>query len=104
MAQRLIKRVAYIQAADVAVAGPAQVVGTNAVLRDQPDGCRPDEESVVVKVKRGVVAVVMETEFCGVAFGQEVLNVHISDVNLLMARLEGIQTAVRVLLQKIEPG
>ena len=57
MAERLIKRMTHIQAADVAVAGPAQVVGANAVLQDavihhQPDGRRPDEKSIVVKVDR----------------------------------------------------
>src|ERR1039458_3175273 len=109
MAQRLIKSVAHIQAADVAVTGPAQVVGTNTVLQNalihhQPDGRGPDEEPIVVEVNRGVVAVVMETEFRGIALGQEILNVHVPDVDLLMARFEGVQTAVRVFLQKIEPG
>src|ERR1700676_2350695 len=107
MAQRLIKRVAQIQPPDVSVAGPAQIVGANAMLQDAvahylADRRRPDQKSVVVVMNRRIVAVEMETEFCGVTFGQKVLNIDIADVNLLVARFKGIEPAVCVFLQKIK--
>src|SRR5579872_226533 len=107
VAQRLIECVTHIHPPDVTVAGPAQIIGANAVLKNaiihyQPNRSRPHQESIVIEVNRGIVAVVMETEFCGVAFEKRVLNVDVSDINLLMARIERIQSAVRVFFQKIK--
>ena len=107
VAERLVKRIADIDALDVAVSGPAQIVGANAVLDDIPvndvaDWRRPDQEAVIVVVQTGIVAVVVEAEFGGVALGQEILNIKIGDVYLLMALVEGIQPTVGVLLEEIE--
>ena len=51
-----------------------------------------------------VVLVGKKTEFRGVALRKEVLNVNVSNLYLLLARLEGVETAVGVLLQHVEVG
>src|SRR5579872_7307257 len=107
VAQRLIECVTHIHPPDVTVAGPAQIIGANAVLKNAvihhyANRGRARQEPIVIEVNGGIVSVVMETEFCGVAFEKRILNVDVSDINLLMARIEGVQTAVRVFFQKIK--
>ena len=52
----------------------------------------------------GIVAVVVKAEFGGVALGEEILNVNVGDVDLLMARVESVQSAIGVFLEQVEPG
>jgi hypothetical protein len=57
-----------------------QVVGANAVgvydsVNHGAYGRGTDEKSVVVVMDAGVVAVVVKTEFCGLALGEKVLDV-----------------------------
>ena len=109
VAQGLIESVAEIDAANVAVAGPAQVVGADgmrihvAVYHRAGRG-GTDQESVVVVVDAGVVAVVVKAEFGGVALGEKILDVDVGDVDLLSAILKCVQAAVRILLEEVEPG
>ena len=115
MAERLVERVAQIDAANVSVAGPSQVVSTDAVslmrragiqvhaLR-RADGRGTDEKSVVIEVDAGIVAVVVKAEFGGVALGEEILDVNVRDVNLLSRGFESVQSAVGVFLEEVEPS
>lgn len=117
MAESLIEGMAQVEAADVAVAGPSEVIGSNAVsldaaeracwfiaVDDQTDGCWADEESVVVEMHAGIVTVVMKAELSGVSLREEILNVNVGDINLLMARVEGIQSTIGIFLEQVEPG
>src|SRR5208283_1754755 len=107
--ERLVKSIADIQSLDVAVAGPAQIIGANGVRLRDPVGydyasywSRTHQETIGVKVNRGIVLVGKKTEFRGVALGKKVLNVNVGHLHLLFARLEGIETTVGVLLQHVE--
>src|SRR5258708_10177103 len=108
VAQRLVESVADVDAPDVAVAGPSQIIGTNVVrmgraIHDRSDGRWTNEESVVVVVKAGVVAVVVETELGGVALGEKILYVQIGDVDLLSALVECVQAAIGIFFEQVEP-
>src|SRR5208337_1260172 len=109
--ERLVKSIADVQALDVTVAGPAQIIGANGVRLGNsvryyhaPDRSRTHQETVGVKVNRGIVLVGKKAEFRGVALGKKVLNVNVGNLYLLFTRLEGIETAVGVLLQHVEVG
>jgi len=45
-----------VEPSDVSVARPAKVIRVDAVLLDDADGRRPDDDAVVVVVQAGVVA------------------------------------------------
>ena len=101
-ANRLIERVADVQAPDVAVAGPAEVRRANLVVRDQPDGRGTNEEAVVIVVGLAAIAAVVKAELGCIALRQEILNVEVRDSQLLPAAMELVEAAVGVLLEKVE--
>ena len=61
-AERLIKRVIHVDAAEMAVAGPAEIGGANFVRLKNADGRGPHEKSVVVVMDARVVLVVVNAE------------------------------------------
>ena len=74
-APSLVESVSDVGATDVAVAGPACVVGVNAVGDGVADGRGSDEKAVVVVVGVAVVANEVVAELRGVAPDAEVLDV-----------------------------
>src|SRR3984885_5686954 len=108
VSQRLVKRVAHIDASNVAVTGPSQIVGANVVRMDSSVDHRSSrlwahQKTIVVVVDTGVVAVVVEAELGCIALGEKSLYVRVRDVHLLPALVESVQAAVRVFFQKIKP-
>jgi hypothetical protein len=75
----------------------------NRPIHDGSDGSGTHQEAIVVKVHTTIVAVVMKAELSRVPLGQEILHVHVGDVHLLIPLLEGIEPAVCVLFEKVEP-
>src|SRR5258706_12948110 len=61
------------------------------------------QEAIVVIVNARIVSVVMETELSRVALAEKVLDVQIGNVNLLSAFVKCVQSAIRILFEKIKP-
>ena len=99
-----------IHRSDVAVAGPADVRGMNAVRLNHAtrkhfaNRRRAYEKTVVVVVDGGIVLVVMNAQLRGVTLEQEILAKHIGDNHLLIAQRHRIQAAVGILFEEIEVG
>ena len=102
MAEHLIEGVRDVDGAQMSVAIEAVIVGSNGVRLHQADGGRAREKIVVVELERGIVFVVVEIDFHGVAGCEEILAVHIRDHHLLMPVAEGIQPAVGILFKHRE--
>src|SRR5690348_17275834 len=66
------------------------------------DRRRPDQKTVAIEFHTAAIVVVMKAALNRVALANEVLPKDIGDVNVLMARVEAVQAAVRVLLQHRE--
>src|SRR5688500_20297443 len=64
--------------------------------------CRPDQKPVAIEFNRAAIVVVMKTSLDRVTLANEILPEDVGDVNVLMARVEAIQTAVCVLLEHRE--
>src|SRR6266699_2480377 len=63
------------------------------------DQSRANQKTIAVILHAAPVVVVMQTALNCVALADKVLTEHVSDVDILMAGVETVQTAVRVLLQ-----
>src|SRR5262249_17929605 len=72
--------------------------------RNRSDGCRPNQESVLIEMQRGVIFVVVVAHLGGVALGDEVLNKEIGQCHLLMPVLKGVEAAIGILLEEPEIG
>ena len=71
-------------------------------MADVPNRRRSHQKSVAIKFDAAAIVVVMKTSLDRVALANEVLAKDVGDVNVLMARVEAIQTAIRVLLEHRE--
>ena len=106
--QRLIKSMGQIHSPDVAVAGPTDVRGMNAVRLDHAarkhfaNRRRTHEKTVVVVMDGGIVFVVVNAQLRGVTLEQEILAKHVGDDHLLIAQRHRIQAAVGILFEEIE--
>src|SRR5437870_2113710 len=102
-----------IEAADVAVAEPAEITdaniledraGAGVLVDDITDGRGANEKAVVVIVEAGIVFVPGGDEFRGVAGKNEVLQVHVAEKDLLVAPVEGVESAVGIFLEELKIG
>ena len=93
-----------IEAADVTVPRPAEVVSLDIMISHCADRRWPRDETVLVEVTAVIVEVADETELAGVAFPNQVLSKNIGDVNLLVPRVELIQIGKSIFLQHLEGG
>src|SRR5690349_22245143 len=69
---------------------------------DVADRSGPHEEAVAIELNPTPVVVVMKAALDRVALADEILAEDVCDVNVLMARVETVEAAVRVLLQHRE--
>src|ERR1700722_14935826 len=108
VAQCLIKSMGQIHRSDVALAGPTDVRGMNAVRLNHAtrkhfaNRRRAHEKTVVVVVDGGIVLVVMNAQLRGVTLEQEILAKHVGDDHLLITERHGIQAAVGILFEEIK--
>src|SRR5262249_27374353 len=100
----VVDRVREVEAAEVAVSRDTRVVRADLVGPHAADLGRADEEAVLVVVDGGLVAAVVVRERERVPVGEEVLPEHVRDHDALVAALERVELAVRVLLEQLEPG
>jgi len=100
-----------IEAADVAVAEPAEIADANTLedragagilVDDIADGRGANEKAVVVIVKAGIVFVPGGDEFRGVAGKKEVLQVDVAEKDLLVAPVEGVKSAVGIFFEELK--
>ena len=98
---------------DVAAAEPAEIADANAVgdgagagilVDDITDGRGANEEAVVVVMKAGIVFVPGGHEFRGVAREKEILQVNAAEKDLLVAAVEGVESAVGVFFNEVKIG
>src|SRR5205823_6259879 len=84
--------------------GPAEVVDLLVLALGQhaADRLRADEEPVLVVLDAAVVEVRVEADLGRVAGEKEVLPEQVRDEDLLVAEVERVQPAVRVLLDLVE--
>ena len=93
MSEGLVERITHIDSPDVPIPGPTQIVRANVVRMDRAIHHRANrrgthQEAVVIVVHVGIIAVVMETEFRGVALAEKILNVQVGYINLLSPPVE----------------
>src|SRR4051812_27935607 len=100
----LVKRVAHVQAAEMAVARHAQVVTVDFVGADDADRRRPHQESVRVVVQFAVVTIGVKAERLGVTERQEILDVDVADVDLRAAAMRLVEAAVGIFFEQVERG
>src|SRR5947207_370551 len=109
----LVEGVREIEAMDVAAAEPAEIADANAVgdgagagilVDDITDGRGANEEAVVVVMKAGIVFVPGGHEFRGVAREKEILQVNAAEKDLLVAAVEGVESAVGVFFNEVKIG
>ena len=86
----------------MAIATDAKITNLDRVWPDIANQRRPHQKTVAIKFDTASIVVVMKTSLNRVALANEVLPEDVCDVNVLMARVETVQTAVRVLLEHRE--
>src|ERR1051326_2528505 len=102
MTKREVVRVRQVQTPDVTVATKPQVTNFDGMRPHVTDWRRTNEKAVAIKFDAATIVVVMKAALDRVALTNEILAKDVSDVNILMARVEAVQTAVRVLLEHWE--
>ena len=107
VAESLIESVCDVDGADMAVAGPAEIDGMDAVRPDHvigndgTDGSRPDEKAVVIEMDGGLIYVVVDAELRGIALEKKILPVDIGDDDLLIPEGHRIQAAIGIFFEEI---
>src|SRR6185437_9966807 len=84
------------------IAAHAEVSDLDRMRSNVADGRGPDEEAVTIKLDAASIVVVVKAALDRVALANEILAEDVCDVNVLMARVETVETAVRVFLQHRE--
>ena len=95
---------ADVIAIDMAVASPAKVIGVHLMRGKDANGIRSNEKSIVIKLGASFVTVVVETEFCVVAWKNKILTIVVGDERILMAIIEGVEQAICVFFGLVEPN
>src|ERR1700689_5784152 len=110
IAKRLVKSMRQIYGTDVAVSGPSNVRGVDAVrmqnaLRENcADRGWPNQKTIVVVMNGGIVFFVVNAELPRVPLKEEILTINVSDDYLLVPHRHGIQTAVGIFFEEVEIG
>src|SRR5829696_4902594 len=91
-----------IEPPEVTVTAEAKITNLDRVWPDISNQRRSHQKSVAIKFNAASIVVVMKTSLDRVALANEVLVENVCYVNVLMARVEAIQTAVRVFLERRE--
>ena len=74
------------------------------MVDDIADGRGANEKAVVVIVEAGIVFVPGGDEFRGVTGKNEVLQVHVAEKDLLVAPVEGVESAVGIFFEELKIG
>src|SRR5947209_5998521 len=98
-AEREVVGVCQVELADVAVAGEAEVSDLDRVRARVADDRRANLKSVAVELDAAPVVVEVETELRRVALREKVLLVEVCDVDVLLAAVEAVESAVCVLFE-----
>ncbi len=82
----------------MAVAAKPKITDFDRVGPDVADQRWSHQKTVAIEFDAAAIIVVVKTSLNRVALANEVLSENVGDVNVLMARVEAIQAAVRVFL------
>src|ERR1043166_9509891 len=102
MTKREVVRMRKIQPAEMSVAADAKVTDLDRVWSNIADQRRTHEKSVAIEFNAATIVVVVKTSLDRVALAYEILAKDVRDVNVLVAGVEAIQTAVRIFLEHRE--
>src|SRR5690349_20464104 len=102
MSKREVIRVRKIQAAEVTIATEAEVTDLDRARPRITDQRGPDQKTVAIELHAAAIVVVMKAALNRVALAHEVLAKDVGDVDVLMACVEAVQAAVRILLEHRE--
>src|SRR5271168_3894502 len=72
------------------------------LVDDRADGRGAHEKTVVVVMNAGIILVPRADKFGGVTGKEKVLKIDVSQNNLLMAAIEGVEAAVGVFFEHLE--
>src|SRR5262249_54387923 len=81
---------------------PPCIDGVNSFRNNSSNRGRPHEKAVLVDMEAGFIAIVMDAELGCVPGFNEVLDINVSNEHILIASLESIELAVRILLHHVE--
>ena len=81
------------------IASEPEVAHLDRIRSNISDQSRANQKTIAIILHAAPVVVVMQTALNCVALADKVLTEHVSDVDILMAGVETVQTAVCVLLQ-----
>ncbi len=94
-----------VDAADVTESRGADVGGVDGVGREDANRRRTHQDAVAVVLEALLVVQLVDAEFLGEPFDEEVLPIEVRDTDLLAAPLrQCIEAAVRVLFALVEDG
>src|SRR5690242_18020578 len=86
----------------MAVAANAEITDLDRMRSDVANRRGPHEETVAIEFNAASIVVVMKAALDRVALANEILAEDVRDVDVLMTRVETVETAIRVLLQHRE--
>src|SRR4030095_6442556 len=99
MPEGKVVRVRKIQTPNVTISTETNITNFNRVRSNVSDQSRPHQKTISIELNAASVIIEMEAALNRVTLGQEILPKNICDVNVLMASVEAIETAIGVLFE-----
>src|ERR1051325_2589106 len=93
-----------MEAANVAIASPAEIVGIHVMRTHRPNRRRPHDTAVLIVMRAAMIEICVETDLRGVTFPNKILPIQIRDDYFLVAIIERVQFGIGVLLAHVEYG
>src|SRR5829696_5299682 len=104
MSKREVVRVREVKPTQMPVATETEIPDLHRVRTHVADRRRPHQKTVAIKFHPTAIVVVMKAALNRVALANEILAEDVGDVDVLMARVEAVETAVGVFLEHGKPG
>src|SRR5689334_15256288 len=99
MPKSKIVRMSKIQATEVSIATNTEVSDLDCMWANISYRRRPNQKTITIKLDTASIIVVMKTPLNCVTLANEILPKYVGDINVLMTSVEGIEAAIRVLLE-----
>src|SRR5689334_23842108 len=88
-----------IEPSEMTIAAHAQITDFDRVWSNVADQRRPHQKTVAIEFHPTAIVVEVKTALDRVTLAHEILAKDVRDVNVLMPRVEAVQTAVSVFLE-----
>src|SRR4030095_15193073 len=99
MPEGKVVRVRKIQTPNVTISTETNITNFNRVRSNVSDQSRPHQKTISIELNAASIIIEMEAALNRVTFGKEILPKNICYVNVLMASVEAIETAIGVLFE-----